>query len=80
MLVITEPEATNCFSINFQVFTSGGQETLKKFILNMLLYKKTANAKSYSHWPVTITSEAVNLDQSECRKINSYLEIYIRTR
>ena len=34
----------------------------------MLLYKKTANAKSYSHWPVTITSETVNLDQSECRK------------
>ena len=42
----------------------------------MLLYKKTANAKSYSHWPVTITSETVNLDQSECRKINSHLEIY----
>ena len=32
----------------------------------MLLYKKTANAKSYSHWSVTITSETVNLDQSEC--------------
>jgi hypothetical protein len=27
---------------------------------------------------VTITSETVNLDQSECRKINSHLEIYTK--
>ena len=33
-------------------------------------------AKSNSHWSVTITSETANLDQSECRKINSHLEIY----
>ena len=32
--------------------------------------------KSNSHWSVTITSETANLDQSECRKINSHLEIY----
>ena len=28
---------------------------------------------------MTITSETVNLDQSECRKINSHLEIYTNT-
>ena len=28
---------------------------------------------------MTITSETVNLDQSECRKVNSYMEIYIKT-
>ena len=37
---------------------------------------KKEKAESYSHWSVIITSEAVNLDQSECRKINSHLEIY----
>ena len=31
-------------------------------------------AKSNSHWSVTITSETANLDQSECRKINSHLD------
>ena len=35
-------------------------------------------AKDYSHWPVTIASETVILDQSECRKINSHLEIYTK--
>ena len=34
--------------------------------------------KSNSHWSVTITSETANLDQSECRKINSHLEIYTK--
>ena len=33
-------------------------------------------AKSNSHWSVTITSETANLDQSECRKINSHQKIY----
>ena len=51
-LVITEPEATNSFSINFQVST------------NFVELKKQEE-KSYSHWSVTITSETVNLDQSE---------------
>ena len=45
----------------------------------MLLCKKQQNAKSYSHWPVTITSKTMNLDQSECRKINNQLEIYTKT-
>ena len=31
--------------------------------------EKSDKAKNYSHWPVTITLETVNLDQSECRKI-----------
>ena len=43
----------------------------------MLLYKKTTNAKS--HWSVIITSEKVNLDQSERRKINSHSEIYTKS-
>ena len=34
------------------------------------------NTKSYSHWPVTIASESVDLDQSDGRKINSHLKIY----
>ena len=29
-LVITEPEATNCFSINFQVFTINNQHNFMK--------------------------------------------------
>ena len=29
-LVITEPEATNCFSINFQVFTNNNQHNFIK--------------------------------------------------
>ena len=37
------------------------------------LYTK---AKSYSLWLVNITSETVNLDQSECRKIDGHLEVY----
>ena len=36
--------------------------------------------KSNSHWSVTITSETANLDQSECRKINSHPEIYTKRR
>ena len=50
-------------NIKFQVFTNNNQ-----VCKNLLLHKK---AKSYSHWVVTITSETVNLDQLECRKINS---------
>ena len=34
----------------------------------MLLYKKTANAKSYSRWPVTITSGTVNFDNQNAGK------------
>ena len=34
--------------------------------------------KSNSHWSVTINSETANLDESECRKINSHLEIYTK--
>ena len=46
---------------------------------NLLLCKKTPKAKSYCRWSVTITSsETVNLDQSECRKINSHLKIYTK--
>ena len=45
----------------------------------MLLCKKQQNAKSYSHWPVTITSKTMNLDQSEWRKINNHPEIYTKT-
>ena len=37
-------------------------------------------AKVYHYWSVTITSETVNLDQSECRKINSHLEIYTKVK
>ena len=36
-----------------------------------------AEGKSYNHWPVTISSETVNLFELECRlKINSHLENY----
>ena len=34
-LVITEPEATNCFSINFQVFTNNNPHNLNKFIFTI---------------------------------------------
>ena len=53
--------------------------------LNFLLLRPLATAKraailkkkakSNSHWSVTITSETANLDESECMKITSHLEI-----
>ena len=45
-LVTTEPEATNCFTINFQVFITNGQHNSIKIHLNLLLYKK---AESCNH-------------------------------
>ena len=53
-----------CFSINFQVFTYNNQHN---FIItsNLLLYKKDKKQKAI-----------VNLDQSDCRKVSSHLEIY----
>ena len=39
-LVITEPEATNCFSTNFHVFTNNNQLSFTKFISKLLLHKK----------------------------------------
>ena len=73
----------NCFSINFQVFTNNNQYIVQKlyylhycniiltFIYLILLYKRRQKAKNHSHWPVTITSETVNLDQSKCRNQQS---------
>ena len=66
-LLITEPEAINCFSINFLVFTNNNQHNF---------YKITQKGESYSHSPVTITSETAYLDKSECKKISSHLEVY----
>ena len=79
-LVITEPEATNCFSINFQVFTNNNQ-LYKHYKNSLQIYYciEKQKSKSHSHWSVTITSETANLDQSECRKINSHLEIYTKS-
>ena len=48
---MTEPEATNCCSINFQVFTNNNQRnfiTIRSFASNLLLYKKAKNIKVYS--------------------------------
>ena len=42
--------------------------TLQKLTSNLLLYKKPLKA--------IVASEKVNLDQSDCRKICSHLEIY----
>ena len=47
-------------------------------VSEMLVGHFEKKAKSNSHWSVTITSETANLDQSECRKINSHLEIYTK--
>ena len=59
-------------SLNFRIFL---------FFYYATVYGKMSRhfekkVKSNSHWSVTITSETANLDQSECRKINSHLEIY----
>ena len=45
-LVTTEPEATNCFSINFQVLTNNNQHNFIKFTSNLLLYKKDKKQKA----------------------------------
>ena len=45
-LVITESEATNCFSINFQVFTNNNQHNFIKFTSNLLVYKKDKKQKA----------------------------------
>ena len=42
-------EATNCFSINFQVSTNNNQHKFTK------IHFKFIAVKSNSHWPVTIT-------------------------
>ena len=76
MIIVTEPEAANCFSTNFQMFTNNNQQTSIKSHFKFITVRKKHKAKSFSHWSVTITSETVNFGQSECRKINSYLEIY----
>ena len=39
-LLITEPEATNCFSTYFQVFTNNYQLNLQTITSNSSLYKK----------------------------------------
>ena len=44
-LVIAGPEATNCFSVNFQVFTNNNQHNFIKIHFNLLLYKKKTNSK-----------------------------------
>ena len=66
---------TNCFSINIQVFTNNSQHDFIKIHFEFVVELKKQKAMC-SHWPVTITSERANLDQSEYRKINSHLEIY----
>ena len=52
-LVITKPEATNCFSINLQVFTNNNQhnfilvklvETPRKFIIAELSIRKLGSS------------------------------------
>ena len=78
-LVIIEPGATNCFSINFQVVTNNNQDNFIKNHFKFITVSKRQKAKSYSRCrPVTITSETANRHQSECRKINSHLEIYTK--
>ena len=44
-LVITGPEATNCFSINFQVFTNNNQHNFINIDFNLLLYKRDKKQK-----------------------------------
>ena len=45
----TEPEATNCFSTNFQAFTNNNQHNFIKIHFKFITVQKRQKAKSYRH-------------------------------
>ena len=47
-LVIIEPEETNCFSINFQVFTNSNQHNFINIHFKFITVQKRQKEKSYS--------------------------------
>ena len=44
--IFTEPEATDCFSINFQVFTNNNQHNFKKNTLKFITVQKDKKQKA----------------------------------
>ena len=65
--LFTEPEATNCFSINFQVFTNNSQLNFIKIIKK----QRSKNCES--------SSKTLNLDKSNQdvgKSIVTCMEIY----
>ena len=62
-LVITEPDATNCFSINFQVFANNNQHNIVKIHFNVVKHAKG----STSRWNM-LMSRIIFRSSSPCQK------------